>query len=143
VTKTPELYQPETLVRLRAGADMPAAAYIRARQEIADARRAIEQVFSEVDVLVTPTVPMPPHSLADLGGDVNSSMQLGAPYAHNTSPFNVYGISSISLPCGFTRNGLPIGLQISGAKEAEAVVFQMAAAYEKAAGWKAYPNLAM
>ena len=63
-------------------------------------------------------------------------MRLSAPFAHNTSPFNVYGIPSISVPCGFTRSGLPIGLQISGAKEAEAVVFQMAAAYEKASGWK-------
>jgi len=137
VARTPELYQPETLLRLQAGADITAAAHIRARREMAEARRAIERVFSTVDVLVTPTVSMPPPLLADLGRDVSASMRLSAPYAHNTSPFNVYGIPSISVPCGFSRSGLPIGLQISGAKEAEAVVFQVAAAYEKAAGWKA------
>ena len=141
VTKTPELYQPETLLRVRTGADVTAPAYIRARREVAEARRAFERVFSTVDVLVTPTVPRPPHLLAELGKDVSTSMRLGATYARNTSPFNVYGMPSISVPCGLTRNGLPIGLQISGAREAEAVVFQVAAAYEKAAGWKARPNL--
>jgi Asp-tRNA(Asn)/Glu-tRNA(Gln) amidotransferase A subunit family amidase len=50
---------------------------------------------------------------------------------------NLYGLPSISVPCGFTKNGLPLGLQISGAKGAEVVVFQVAAAHEKAAGWKA------
>ena len=143
VTKTPELYQPETLLRVRTGTDVTAPAYIRARREVAEARRAVEGVFSTVDVLVTPTVQMPPPLLAELGRDVSTSMRLGVPYAHNTSPFNVYGIPSISVPCGFTGNGLPIGLQISGAKEAEAVVFQVAAAYEKAAGWKARSNLAV
>lgn len=143
VTKTPELYQPETLLRLRTGVDVAAPAYIRARREVAEARRNIEHVFRTVDVLVTPTVPMPPHSLAELSKDVTTSMRLGATYAHNTSPFNVYGIPSISVPCGFTKNGLPIGLQISGAKEAEGVVFQVAVAYEKAAGWRARPDLAM
>jgi aspartyl-tRNA(Asn)/glutamyl-tRNA(Gln) amidotransferase subunit A len=143
VTKTPELYQPETLLRIRAGADVTAPGYIRARREEAEARHAIERVFRKVDVLVTPTVPIPPHSLAELGKDVTTSMRLGSTYAHNTSPFNVYGIPSISVPCGFTKNGLPIGLQISGAKEAEAVVFQVAAAYEKVTGWKGRPHLAL
>jgi aspartyl-tRNA(Asn)/glutamyl-tRNA(Gln) amidotransferase subunit A len=143
VTKSPELYQPETLLRLRTGVDVATAAYIRARRVVAEARRAIERVFRTVDVLVTPTVPMPPPLLAELGGDVTTAMRLGAPYAHNTSPFNVYGIPSISVPCGFTKNGLPIGLQISGAKEAEGVVFQVAAAYEKATGSNARPHLAI
>jgi aspartyl-tRNA(Asn)/glutamyl-tRNA(Gln) amidotransferase subunit A len=54
----------------------------------------------------------------------------------NTLPFNVYGIPAISVPCGFTRAGLPIGLQIAGPRLGEAPVLALAHAYEQAAGWQ-------
>ena len=53
----------------------------------------------------------------------------------NTLPFNVYGIPAISVPCGFTRSGLPIGLQISGPRLGEARVLALAHAYEQATDW--------
>lgn len=53
----------------------------------------------------------------------------------NTSPFNVYGLPTISIPCGFTRSGLPIGMQISGRLGGDAVVLQLAHAYEQATEW--------
>jgi len=135
VEKTPELYQPETLLRVRGGAAVTARAYIQGRRDLADARRVIEQIFESVDVLVTPTTPVPPTTLAEISADVSASLRLGAPYVRNTSPFNVYGIPTISVPCGFTSAGLPIGLQISGPNDGEALVFQLAAAYERATEW--------
>src|ERR1051325_5626500 len=102
VTRTPELYQPETLVRIRTGADVTTAAYIQGRLDLVRARRVIEQIFDTVDVLVTPTTPVPPPTLAELGSDVNTSLRLGGPFIRNTSPFNVYGIPAISVPCGLT-----------------------------------------
>jgi aspartyl-tRNA(Asn)/glutamyl-tRNA(Gln) amidotransferase subunit A len=53
----------------------------------------------------------------------------------NTLPFDVYGIPAISVPCGFTRAGLPIGLQIIGPRLGETPVLALAHAYERAAGW--------
>ena len=53
----------------------------------------------------------------------------------NTRPANVWGLPAISLPCGFTNAGLPIGLQIIGAHWAEATVLQLAYEYEQATTW--------
>jgi aspartyl-tRNA(Asn)/glutamyl-tRNA(Gln) amidotransferase subunit A len=135
VNKTPALYQPETLFRVRLGAEITTPAYIQGMRDLAQARRVIEQIFETIDVLVTPTTPIPPPTLAEIGTDVPTSLRLGAPFIRNTSPFNVYGIPSISIPCGFTRSGLPIGLQISGPNGGEARVYQLAAAYERATDW--------
>jgi aspartyl-tRNA(Asn)/glutamyl-tRNA(Gln) amidotransferase subunit A len=53
----------------------------------------------------------------------------------NTAPFNKYGIPTISVPCGFTREGLPIGLQISGPPGGEAIVLQLAETFEQSTSW--------
>src|SRR5256885_16315417 len=60
IAKSPELYQPETLARLRAGADIGTVTYIRARQQLDGTRRNIGRVFRTVDVVVTPTSPIAP-----------------------------------------------------------------------------------
>lgn len=53
----------------------------------------------------------------------------------NTRPFNVLGLPAVSVPCGFTRAGLPIGLQIAGAPGDDARVLQLAHAYERVTEW--------
>jgi aspartyl-tRNA(Asn)/glutamyl-tRNA(Gln) amidotransferase subunit A len=53
----------------------------------------------------------------------------------NTLPFDVYALPAISVPCGFTKAGMPIGLQISGPRLAEARVLALAHAYEQATEW--------
>jgi Asp-tRNA(Asn)/Glu-tRNA(Gln) amidotransferase A subunit family amidase len=57
------------------------------------------------------------------------------PPPQNTSPFDIFGLPTISVPCGFTNSGLPIGLQISGARFAEATVLSLARAYERETEW--------
>jgi aspartyl-tRNA(Asn)/glutamyl-tRNA(Gln) amidotransferase subunit A len=52
-----------------------------------------------------------------------------------THPFNLYGLPTISVPCGFTRTGLPIGLQIGGPPWGEVTVLRLAQAYERATPW--------
>jgi aspartyl-tRNA(Asn)/glutamyl-tRNA(Gln) amidotransferase subunit A len=60
----------------------------------------------------------------------------------NTRPFNVWGLPAISVPCGFTRAGLPVGLQIAGPPWSEAAVLSVAHAYEQATSWhKREPDL--
>jgi aspartyl-tRNA(Asn)/glutamyl-tRNA(Gln) amidotransferase subunit A len=142
MAKTPELYQRETLGRLRTGADVSTIAYIHGRQQLDRTRRTSVEVFRKVDVIVTPTCPISPPPIADFTGDRNGSADFLARNIQNTSPFDVYGWPAISVPCGFTASGLPIGLQISAAPGADALVLQVAHAYEQATDWhKRRPNL--
>jgi Asp-tRNA(Asn)/Glu-tRNA(Gln) amidotransferase A subunit family amidase len=68
--------------------------------------------------------------------EVNAdSARVAVPDLRNTGPFDKNGLPTISIPCGFTTSGLPIGLQISGPFGGEAVVLQLAYAYEQATGW--------
>jgi aspartyl-tRNA(Asn)/glutamyl-tRNA(Gln) amidotransferase subunit A len=129
------LYQAETLTRIRTGTDITTAAYIHARRELAQTRRTIAQVFQTVDAIVTPTTPILPLTIAELNTDVKTSIAKSTPAARNTSPFNVYGWPTISIPCGFAGSGLPIGLQISGPPGSDAVVLRLAHAYEQATDW--------
>src|SRR5262249_9689060 len=64
--ETQELYFPETLRRIRAGAEVTASEYIQKRHEMEEARRSIKEIFKDVDLLVTPTMPMPAPSIEEL-----------------------------------------------------------------------------
>jgi aspartyl-tRNA(Asn)/glutamyl-tRNA(Gln) amidotransferase subunit A len=135
VQKTPELYQPETLHRLRIAADAKTSLFIQGVREVEMTRRTGNRAFEAIDVIVTPTAPIPPPLLAEVGKDIPTSIALGLRTLRNTSPFNVYGWPTISVPCGFTKSGLPIGLQISGPSGADDVVLRLAHAYEQATDW--------
>jgi aspartyl-tRNA(Asn)/glutamyl-tRNA(Gln) amidotransferase subunit A len=129
VAKTPELYQPLTLRRIRLGAEVTTPAYIQARRDLAQIRRTAGKSFESVDALVTPTIPISPPAISDPRADDI------LPTVRNTSPFNVSGLPSISVPCGFTSTGLPIGMQIIGPPGGDAIVLQLAHAYEQATDW--------
>jgi len=101
----------------------------------------VKTAFRSVDLLVTPTTFVPPASIANaemLEQQLIRQRQL-SPLVRNTGPFNVYGLPSISVPCGFTPNGLPIGLQITGPAWGEEQVLRLAYAYEQATGWNRRP----
>jgi len=135
-TKTPQLYQPMTRRRLEGGATVTAIAYIEGRRELARLRRVVNDVFSTVDVLVTPTTPVLPPTVEEAVADPGTPPPGGvAPSLRNTQPFDIYGLPSISIPCGFTRTGLPIGLEISGPRLGESVVLALAHGYENATEW--------
>jgi Asp-tRNA(Asn)/Glu-tRNA(Gln) amidotransferase A subunit family amidase len=110
VAKSPELYEADTLRRLRTGEKVTAAEYIRRRHELDEMRRGIDRAFADVDVVVTPTVPMPAPASADLKANAEVLRQAELKLLHNTRrPFNVWGLPAISVPCGLTQSGLPIG----------------------------------
>jgi Asp-tRNA(Asn)/Glu-tRNA(Gln) amidotransferase A subunit family amidase len=131
VAKHPELYQAETLRRIRTGENVTAAEYIQRRRELQEARRAIRAVFADVDVLVTPTTPIPAPAIADLKANPEALRPAELKLLRNTRPFNVWGLPAISVPCGFTESGLPIGLQIAGPHWREDLVLRLAHAYER------------
>jgi aspartyl-tRNA(Asn)/glutamyl-tRNA(Gln) amidotransferase subunit A len=135
ISRSPELYQPETLRRIRTGEDISAAQVEQAARELKQTRSEIGKVFERVDFLVTPTVPIPAPAISDLKSDPNALRPCELVLLRNTRPANVWGLPAISIPCGFTKAGLPIGLQIIGPHWREDRVLQLAYAYEQATGW--------
>jgi Asp-tRNA(Asn)/Glu-tRNA(Gln) amidotransferase A subunit family amidase len=133
--KTPELYQPETLRRILGGAEVTTAAYVNARRQLDRLRRSAPRIFAMVDVLITPTTPVPPFTISELLGDLDQLRARELITLRNTRAFNVLGLPAISVPCGFTKTGLPIGLQISGRPGDEATVLRLAHAYERETEW--------
>jgi len=143
VENSPERYQPATLERIKAGAGIGEEELLRAKGELAASREAIYKVFEEVDVLLTPTVPIPPPTIAELRDHPESLRPRELIMLRNTRPFNVWGNPTMTIPCGLTRECLPIGLQLASAPRKGIVLLQAAQAYEQATEWhKQMPALA-
>jgi aspartyl-tRNA(Asn)/glutamyl-tRNA(Gln) amidotransferase subunit A len=135
VARTPELYEPETLRRIESGRNLSAQDVLEQRNQLQNTRREIVGVFENVDVLVTPTTPVVAPTIADVLEDPDQLRARELVLLRNTRPFNIWGLPAISVPCGFTAGGLPMGLQISGPHWQEARVLQLAYAYERATDW--------
>jgi aspartyl-tRNA(Asn)/glutamyl-tRNA(Gln) amidotransferase subunit A len=135
VARSPELYQPETLRRIRSGERISTADYVRRRREQDQTRRRANDLFTEVDLLVTPAATIPAPSIAELRKNPDTLRPAELTLLRNTRPFNVWGLPAISVPCGFTKSGLPIGLQIAGPPWREDLVLKLAHAYELATEW--------
>jgi amidase len=97
----------------------------------------VREFLEPRDLWLTPTMAVPPfpiehpHVLEVNGQPVGKAMQR----SHLTYAFSVLGLPAISIPCGFTRAGLPVGLQIVGKRRGEAAVLRAAAAFEGARPW--------
>lgn len=135
VARSPELYQPETLRRIRSGEKITAVEYIARRTELEQARRSIARIFTDVDLLVTPTTPISAPTIAELKANPDALRPAELRLLRNTRPFNVWGLPVISIPCVFAQNGLPIGMQIAGPHWREDLVLRLAHAYEHATAW--------
>ena len=138
---SPELYRPWMRERLAQAATADTVAYVTDRFALERVRRTINDVFAEVDLLITPTTPVPPITIEEASN--MSPNPAGEVWLRNTRPFNAYGLPTISIPCGFTSAGLPIGLQIAGPRFGEGRVLAFAHAFEQATDWhKRAPTLA-
>ncbi len=135
VKRSPNLYNPETLRRIRNGEDVPPKKVVELRRELTQMRRDIAGVFQKVDLLATPATPIPALAIDELKENMELLRPRELVLLRNTRPFNVWGLPAISVPCGFTRTGLPVGLQIIGPSWGEAKVLQLAHAYEQATDW--------
>ena len=128
-TASPELYGRWIQERLKQAAKVDIVAYVEARQQLDQIRREIDDVFAQVDFLITPTTPVPPITIDEA---LNMSPDpAGELWLRNTRPFNAYGVPTISIPCGFTQAGLPIGLQIAGPRFGETRLLSFAFAFEQ------------
>lgn len=142
LTESPERYQPETLRRVRSAEKIGLAEYIQKRRQLDHYRRAaVEIVFQTVDVVVTPTAPILAPGMTALLQEPKELRRKETALLRNTRPFNVLGVPSISIPCGFSSEGLPIGVQISARPGADALALAVGERYERQAGWKRMPAL--
>ncbi len=142
VRQSPELYQPETLRRIRTGEGISPEDAAQCKRELQEARKQIASVFNDVDLLITPTTPTPAPVISELKANPDLLRPRELALLRNTRPMNVWGLPAISVPCGFTQSGLPIGLQIIGPHGGESEVLQLAHAYEQATAWHQHlPNL--
>jgi aspartyl-tRNA(Asn)/glutamyl-tRNA(Gln) amidotransferase subunit A len=131
--------------RLERGFAITGIEYARARQLGELVRRDVEEIFGRVDLIATPTCPVTATKIGQesvsIEGEENSLLGILSRF---TRLFNLTGNPAITVPCGFSREGLPIGLQLVGAAWNEAVVLQAAHAYEQATEWhRRRPKLAI
>ena len=131
---SPELYCKWMRERLKQATAIDTVSYIHGVQDMQRIRRSIGDVFEKIDLIVTPTTPVPPITIAE-ALEMSLPGPAGELWLRNTRPFNVYGLPTISLPCGFTSQGLPIGLQIAGPHFDEGRVLAFAHAFEQATEW--------
>ncbi|MGH2617908.1 MAG: amidase, partial [Thermomicrobiales bacterium] len=132
----PHDYSPAVRERLELGAITPAVSYIQAQQ----VRRRFSDDFLRamdgVDLLVTPTGPTAATLLeGDLVTGDEADPELLAALIACTGPFNLTGFPAISIPCGFTDSGLPVGMQLGARPWAECSLLAAAHAYEQATAW--------
>ncbi|HKW98608.1 MAG TPA: amidase [Bryobacteraceae bacterium] len=127
--KSPELYHPWSQRHLNYVKKVDTVAYIETLKRVRECRRDIQRVFETVDVLVLPTM----RELAPLISETVNETHHRPP--SNTASFNHFGTPALTLPCGFSREGLPIGLQIAGPAYHEPVIVQLAYAYQQSTDW--------
>jgi len=129
----PDHYQPDVRARLEKGFAIRGSDYGRARRSGELLRRDLSALFQKVDLLATPmcgiSAPKLGQQEVTIGGEMAPVM---APLTRYTRLFNLTGLPAISVPCGFSSEGLPIGLQLVGRAWDEATVLRAAYAYEAA-----------
>lgn len=122
--------------RLEPGRELLAVDYVRAQRTRGMMKEECLKLFREVSVIVTPTIPIAAPRIDDL-----DKLWAGVPetaaasLSRYTRFFNIVGFPAISIPCGFTTDGLPIGIQIAGKPFDESTVLRVSHAYEQEARW--------
>ena len=124
-----------------------AAEAAKDRQLLMTTRRMIDSKFTNFDIVVVPTTRKAPPKINE---SLANEMKMGAAAAasgkvydwfspsgdcNNTSPFDSYGIPAISVPCGFTKDGLPVGIMLAAPHFQEGKVLALAYAYQQATQW--------
>jgi len=134
-------YQPDVRALVEMGRLVSAADYLKAEQVRAIMCAEFKRRFESVDVILAPTEPLTAWTrgcdTVSVGGHQESVL---AASWRLTYPFNLTGLPAISVPCGFDRRGMPIGLQVVGRPFDEPTVLRVAAAAERAADLKLRPG---
>jgi aspartyl-tRNA(Asn)/glutamyl-tRNA(Gln) amidotransferase subunit A len=123
----PETFGPDVLKRMSLGLTTTGADYADWLRLIEAWRMRVHRLFESVDVIVTPTVP----SVAPLAASASDMITTTAGLTRLTFPWSYLQLPALSVPCGFTRTNLPIGMQIIGPQWSEARLLATGAAYQE------------
>jgi aspartyl-tRNA(Asn)/glutamyl-tRNA(Gln) amidotransferase subunit A len=128
-------YDPIVGSRMLQGKDICAADYLQTTQAWDRLRWQVGQTLLDVDALLVPTTMIPAKPTAAVDADMDAYMHHNLGYLRNTSIGNILGLCGLSVPCGFTSEGLPIGLMIYGKPRHEAILLRIGYAFEQATSW--------
>jgi aspartyl-tRNA(Asn)/glutamyl-tRNA(Gln) amidotransferase subunit A len=126
----PDWFGADVRQRLETGAGFTSSEYALARRTQSEVRRRCELLFEDYDVLILPTTPI---TAPILEGE--NAVERARLLTRFTAPFNLTGLPAMSIPCGFTSEGLPIGLQIVSRAWNESGVLRIGYAYQEATDW--------
>jgi aspartyl-tRNA(Asn)/glutamyl-tRNA(Gln) amidotransferase subunit A len=129
----PQDYGAQVLMRLQNGLAIPGVSYLEALRWRGPALAAYLAAVAEVDAVIAPVSPVPAPTIAESdvgnGPDAEAVIQRLTRF---TRPINYLGLPSLSIPSGFTRGGLPVGMQLIGRSFDEATLLRIGAAFQRA-----------
>lgn len=134
----PQDYGPQVLMRLQNGLAVPAVSYLEAMRWRGPALAAYNAAVSGVDAVIAPPSPVPAPTIAesDVGNSLNAEAVIQR-LTRFTRPINYLGLPSLAIPAGFTRGGLPVGMQLIGRSFEEAMLLRVGAAFQRATDFHA------
>ncbi len=128
----PERFDDQGLERLLRGEELRAYRYANAQERKLMSRREFEEVLGEVDVILTPSVPIQATEIGQREVAIDGYEEaVYSALTRLTGPTNMNGLPSLSVPCGTTSSGLPVGLQLVGAPLDEATLYRFGHAFEE------------
>jgi aspartyl-tRNA(Asn)/glutamyl-tRNA(Gln) amidotransferase subunit A len=130
----PADYGAGTRELLRLGLCIRATDYLAAQRARREIIQRFESTFQRFDILVCPTAAAPAPKIED--DELSNGEELRAGLLRLCGPFNALGFPALSLPCGFTPSGLPVGLQLVARPFDEALLLKVAHAYERSRAWR-------
>ncbi len=130
IKEHPEMFGEDVRRRLENGAKTTSTDYILARRTQAEIRKRFERFFEEHDALILPTTPIAAPTI-----EGHDAVEQAGRLTRFTAPFNLAGLPALSVPCGFTKEGLPIGLEIVSRAWADAKALNLGYAFERATEW--------
>jgi len=134
--KTPELYANQVRTRMEAGFFIPATQYIDAlRLRASFVKEFLSTAMDEVDAVLLPSIPFPIPTIEETDTEAKGGpavLKMVASFTGLTRPFNTLGVPALSVPCGFDKNGAPIGMQLVGRPFDEATLYRIGHAYQGA-----------
>ena len=126
---------PVVATRLRAGNQITAPDYIATTQAWARLRAECETALADVDALLVPTTPIPGLPVQALADNMDVYVRHNLLYLRNTAIGNILGLSGVSVPCGFTREGMPVGLMVYAKPFREEVALRVGHAFQQVTDW--------
>jgi len=129
----PDMFGADVLNRILLGREVSGADYAKALRWRERWQRVIERAWRQVDAILTPTTPIPAPLIADAANMLETTHKL----TRFTFPFSWVGVPGLAVPCGFTADGLPIGMQLHGRRWQEGLLLRLGTAYQSVTDWHA------